>query len=231
MHLANRLSYSSKNFYVHEGVSECLSGAITALTGKDFSLCFITGSPRFGKTHLSIKISDILVEKKFLPRLIEGDDFREWLSNQAPRMTFTHLDRIIIDDADKYLKGINRGYSGPLVNLIETLRSVGAGVVFLSRTDISELPCDEHIKSRLIPGGGYKLLVPGESDTETLTRLMAEQRGIMLKERKLEFIVRRLRKDIPSIENYFERVGHLSQVLGQRIRFTLLGDAVEKAGN
>lgn len=228
LHLANRLSYASKNFCMHEGVRDCLTAAFTVVTSKQFSICYIVGAPRFGKTHCSIKISDSLVEREYLPRLVEGEDFQEWLSHQAPRLSFTALDRIIVDDADRYLTKILPGQSGPFVNLIETLRRASAGIVLLSSTPMQELPCDEHVMSRLIPGTGYIVGTPGEDDMESLIKLMAEQRGIKLKESKIGFLIKRLRRDIPSIEDYFERVSHLSRVLGQRIRFPLLGDAIDR---
>lgn len=224
--LANRLSYSSKNFFEHAGVKECFQNSLAALNSPLFSICYITGAPRYGKTHLSIKLSDTLMADEYLPKFVEGEEFASWLTTQFPKSTFTSLDRIIIDDADKYFASIKPGASGPFVNFIETLRRASAGVVLLSRTPIEELPCDEHVKSRLLPGEGYQLTSPSEEDTETLVRLMAEQRGIKLKERKVGFLVRRLRKDIPSIEDYFERVMHLSRVFGQRIQYPLLNDAI-----
>jgi len=59
-----------------------------------------------------------------------------------------------------------------------------------------------------------------------LVEMLATQRGIRLKERKIDFVVRRLGRDIGAVERYFDRVRHLADVLGQSVKFPVLSDAI-----
>jgi chromosomal replication initiation ATPase DnaA len=99
-------------------------------------------------------------------------------------------------------------------------------LILLSREPLDHFEFDEHVRSRLIPGNGFEISPPEESDMPKLIDTIARQRGISLKDRKIDFIVRRLGRDIGALERYFDRVRHLADVLGQSVRFPVLGDAL-----
>lgn len=96
----------------------------------------------------------------------------------------------------------------------------------LSGASIESFPCDEHIKSRLTPGMGFSIGAPSEDELSELLQLMARQRGINLSDRKVDFLSRRIGRDIASMEEYLEKVSHLSGILGKSIKFPLLSDAI-----
>ena len=224
--LSNRLAYAASNFHVHAGVTSTIDDLLTLFRKEGFSIGYLTAPARRGKTHLSLYLVECLLRGGFLPKIIEGSDFGRWISESLPGHIFSPEEVLIVDDAHLYFSEIVPGASGPFVNLIETLRGVKAGILFLSSVGLSELPCDEHVKSRLIPGDGFTLGDPDEGDMEKLISTMARQRGIHLTDLKVEFLVRRLRRDIPSIEEYFGKLSHLSQVLGKSVKFPLLSDAI-----
>ena len=85
---------------------------------------------------------------------------------------------------------------------------------------------DQHINSRLQAGSGFALGSPHESELPAIIDIMARQRGIKLTEKKQEFLERRLGRDLPAIEEYLERLVHLTNVLGKRVGFEALGDAL-----
>ena len=224
--LSNRLAYAASNFHVHGGVRTTIEDLITLFRSDAFSIGYLSADPRAGKTHLSVYLSDRLLQEGFLPRIVEGGDFARWSVENVNTHRFVREDVIIVDDAHAFFKDVKPGMSGPFVNLIETLRGVRAGILFLSRSPLSELPCDEHVMSRLLPGDGFALHRPDEGDMSRLISLMARQRGIHLTELKIEYLVRRLRRDVASIEEYLGKVSHLSQVLGKSVKFPLLSDAI-----
>lgn len=224
--LANRLAYEAKNFMIHEGVADCITKITALIENATFSIGFVTGAQRSGKTHLSIKSGDMAVNSGLLPRYIEGGDLEKWLQEKFPELVWSQKDIVIIDDADSYLLQRIQGMSGPFVNFIEILRKGGSKVLLFSKCSIEALPCDDHIISRLRPGCGFDIREPDNNDMSKLVQRMGAQRGMLLKERHIEFIVRRIGRSLPAIEQYFDRVMHLSQVLGKKIQYPVLGDAI-----
>lgn len=224
--LANRLPYEAKNYFVHQGVQPCLEKIRALYAFPFFGIAYVHGVPRAGKTHLSIKAGDLAASQGLLPRYVEGSDFAIWMRDKLPTLKWNEKDLVIIDDIHLYLQSLGAGESGPFVHFIELLRKSNVKVLLFSQTSMDSLPCDEHVLSRLNPGRGFDIESPADSDMPELVRCMGAQRGISFKERHIEFIVRRIGKDITEIEQYFDRVMHLSQVLGKRIQFPLLGDAV-----
>jgi chromosomal replication initiation ATPase DnaA len=221
LNIPPRLSYAAENYLPHAGVRDILAAA-EGITAETFQLLYCQGSKRKGKTHLSVKLCDLFSRRGFYPRIVEGERIPAWLTELRDGSTI-----IIIDDVDHYLRNVLPGDSGPFVSRIEELRTAKIPVIALSSVGIEELPCDNHVKSRLFPGAGLHL---GSPDIEELPRLvthMARQRGMLLSERKVGYVVRRIGRDIEAIENYLDRLDYLSNVLGgQGLKFQVISDAV-----
>lgn len=219
------LSYSAKNFIAHSGVSNLLS-QVTALLELDppkFTLIY--GESRYGKTHLSIALADRLIAVGLRPILIEGDEFSSLISSGAAN--FIEGETLMVDDAQKLFSKVQVGESGPVVKFFEELRVKGVGLVLFSSKAVSELPCDEHVLSRL---RGCVQLSIGMPEAEMLPKVMdtmAKQRGLALGGRRLKFVERRVQRSIPEIERYLTRLQHLSQVMGKKVSFRTLGDALK----
>ena len=224
LNITPRHAYAPENFVVHAGVKEILAQHLMLAAKGDFRIGFIPGSARSGKTHLSIRLADDLAQRGFFPRLIEGRDFLEYL--KAERFDFTPEDVIVVDDAQNYFSCVLPGQSGAFVACIERLRVARAGVIFLSDRDTTSFDFDEHVRSRLVPGLGLQLGGPAESDMPEIVRAVAKQHGMRLSDRKLGFILRRVGKNIGAVEDYFERLSHLSQVLGRPIKFPLMSGVI-----
>lgn len=226
LNIMERLAYSPDNFVAHAGVRSSYEECLGLFGRGSFAISFFHGGPRQGKTHLSIKLGDALTKRGLYPRIVEGHELAEWLSSRPSSQAFQADEVIVVDDADGYLLRIGPGASGPFVAMVEQLRVSRAGLVLLSSKQISELPCDEHVISRLLPGEGFRIGVPSDDDMLDLIRSMGLQRGLSLTERQISFLARRLRRDVDSIEQCLGNVNYLSQVLGKSIKFPLLGDAV-----
>ncbi len=223
LNIAQRLSYAPENFLLHDGVAAVVSFFEAQLELSGFKILFVYGSPRSGKTHLSIKLADLCARRGLYPRLIEGRELGARMSQEIA-IESSHL--FIIDDAQDYFSALVAGESGPFVSFIESARKAGAGVVIFSSRDLAEYSFDEHIRSRLLPGHGHALKPPSSEYLSSLVDLMARQRGIKLSERKINFLIRRLDRSIPEIEEYLERVNYLSNLFGKAIKLPLLSDAL-----
>jgi chromosomal replication initiation ATPase DnaA len=200
---------------------------LSLCTRQAFSVAYLVGDSRSGKTHFSIMLAAALAARQLYPRIVEGQKFAAFLSEQE--QISTEQDRyryVIVDDAERYFLDIIPGLSGPFVNYVERLRKEQGSLIFLSSSEINRLPCDEHVVSRLMPGNGFRIDPPGTDDLRELVQIMAKQRGLSLSSRKVQFLVVRLGRSVAAIEDYLDRLTHLSSTLGASIKFPLLSDAI-----
>ncbi len=159
------------------------------------------------------------------PRLIDGSQFSAWLEEYVDK-TFRQEDVLVVDDADHYLSSIVSGQSGEFVSFVEKLRNQRSAMVLLSSMALKDFSFDDHIRSRLLPGEGFSIGAPSADDMFELVELMARQRGLAFSERKVDYLEKRIGRDIPAIEEYLDRLEGLAKVLGKPIKFSMLGDAV-----
>ncbi len=220
--LTTQLPYSSGNFVNHSGVKDVRAECVNHLSSNSFRLCFVQGKARSGKTHLSIQLAEDVLARGVFPRLVEGmDDF----FRVVPVVRQGEV--CLIDGADSYLQMLLPGNSGSFVHAIETLRARGVPVVFFSGVGVSNFGCDEHVTSRLLAGAGLVLESPASEDMAHLIGALCRQRGLELRNSHIEFLEKRLQRDIAALERYIERVVHLSRVLNRPLNFAVLGDACE----
>lgn len=211
-----RLAYSSENFVVHAGVKSVIDCTLAHLGQARGHCLFVHGQPRSGKTHLTLRLAEEIARKGAFPRLFEPEEFSELLSAGAQQDLHSD-DVLIVDDVQQYFANIVPGESGPFVNLIEGLRARGATIVLLSELEISALPCDAHVLSRLRSGTGLVMGAPAEEDLPALIGSLARQRGIALRRSHVDFLVKRVAKSLPWLVDYFERLAHLSHSLARGI--------------
>ena len=222
LNITPRLAYSAEGFLLHEGVSTIIDHVRVALSAKRFTLFYITGGNRSGKTHLSIYLSDILGKEGRFPRLIEGEE----IDSRTDLIASDPGEVLLVDDIDTFLKKKGNDASGPFVNLIESYRKALCPVILFGTTPVEALTNDDHVMSRLRAGTVEIIQAPLESSLPELIELMAKQRGIRLSDRKVDFLIKRLNRSIPEIESYLERLNYLSGVFGKAIKFPLLSDAL-----
>lgn len=233
LNISSYLSYHPANFVLHGGAHEAVSlffklfemGPQASSAAPVFRSMLVVGAPRSGKTHLSLYLADEVIKRGGFPRLIEGKQGLEWeVQLEAARSEGASV--VIVDDVDKELSELHPGESGRFVSFFEALRVRGVLLLLISRSSPHDLPCDEHVTSRLLGSAQITLAPPEEEKIMPIVELMARQRGLSLDERELSFLKKRLPRDIKGIEDYFERVNQLALLSGKPIRFGLLGDAV-----
>lgn len=221
-----QIVYKPEHFLMHSGVNGLFAEAQAALVTDKYGAVLITGVARSGKTHLAIALAAQLGSGGKFPRFIDGGALRQFLESDFDELIFSPDEVVIVDDAHLYLESILPGGSGPYVNFIEKLRAARCHLLLTSRVEIDEFPCDAHVMSRLKEATPLRIEDPDAESVADLLAVMARQRGIQLAGRKLEFLERRIRRSVASIEEYLEKVVHLTAVLGQRVSLSLLGDAL-----
>jgi chromosomal replication initiation ATPase DnaA len=248
LNITQTFSYEPGQFLVHQGVQEVYAAARAVLMRQSatpsgnpvpavFQTLFVYGPARSGKTHLMLRLADELSRGELgggdaarmdslrrYPRLVESTAELNW--NSLLSVSPSADDVYFIDAAERSFSSLAPGSSGPFVRFVEELRRAGATLLFFSAQLIDELPCDDHVKSRLRAGQGPEIRPPSDHEMRSLVRVLARQRGIALSDRKLAFLERRLPRDIRQLEEYLDRVQFISHVTGKPIRFPVLGDAL-----
>lgn len=220
------LPYGAENFLLHQGVKSAFETTLALTASRSYSIVWLSGALRSGKTHFSIKLYEELIKHNLFPHLIEGRDIAGFLTDRGTRGPFNGDEVFVFDDVQIYMEDGELEDSGPLVAFLELARMSRVPVLFISTLARNSLKCDEHIMSRLRSGHLVSLLNPSDGDMPSLIQAMGRQRGILLTDKRVRFIARRLRRDIPSVEEYLNKVTHLSTVLNKAVKLPLLSDAL-----
>ncbi|MBX7143836.1 MAG: hypothetical protein K1X79_05245 [Oligoflexia bacterium] len=216
LHVTPRLAYNADNFLLHAGVRDVYEQLMHALSGPRFSFHIAFGAVRSGKTHLSLKLADSLVRKGRFPRVVDGAELAQILSDPSTSL-LREDDIYIVDDIDSYFTSVGPGESGPCVRFIEAARVAGTGLFFLSTTALEDFPCDAHILSRLRAAAHLDIRDPAEQDISRLIGIMSRQRGIALSDRQQDFLRKRLPRSVADIEEYLDGLAHLTNTLGRAV--------------
>lgn len=222
LNITPRHAYAPESFVVHAGAAAVLDHCVTGAVADRFFIAVVLADRRAGKTHFSLRLAADLAAKGLFPRLIEGKDFTELI---ASPLEIASEDAFIVDDAQAYFSRVAVGHSGPFVAFIEKLRVARASIVFLLDRDIDTFAFDEHVRSRLVPGQGLSIGNPDEADMPALIEAIGKQFGLKLSGRKITFVMKRVGRTVPSVEEYFQRLAHLAHVLGRPIKFPLMSGA------
>ena len=225
--VCHRLVYGPDNFLLHQGVSNVFKQSLATILNDGFQLIYIEGGPRSGKTHFSIRLAEELSRCSKFPRLLEGERMVEWLGLDWSSEPNSGNEVYIIDDAHLYLSTLIPGASGSFVDFVETSRVAQNAIVLLSSYHCNDFSWDGHIRSRVDSGTQFCFGSPADEEVGSLVEIMAKQRGLRLNERKLQYLLKRLGRNISSIESYLNRLQHLSEITGSNIDLSLLCDALE----
>lgn len=215
--LTSPVLYSETNFFVHSGVKESYAACRKVLNEKQFSFLLIQGDHRFGKTHFLLKLFSDATQSGVYPKLIDDKDFIQEELN-------TEGDVYLIDNFDALYHKHFLCNPGAFVSFYETCKKNGRSIIAALTSPIEAN--EPHTGSRIKSAQYFSLKNPEEDDLSSLCAAMAAQRGIHLRGRKLSFTSRRIRRDIPSIEKYLERLVHISHRLGKSVEFSRLKGAL-----
>lgn len=199
LNITPRIPYVPNGFIIHEGVKTVCDYCLNKTAIDAFRICVIYGEHLSGKTHLSIKLYDEFTKKGATPRLMDGISLDNFITEQGLGAEYSSGTVIIIDNADSYLMNLAPDRSGEFVNMVEALRRSKAALILLTGKQVSEFPIDDHVRSRLKPGEGFFISNPNEEEMYKLIDTISKQRGIKLTPKKINFIINRIGRSIPSI--------------------------------
>ena len=225
-----RLAYRADNFVLGQEMQNKVNGIISAITNKIAAVFYIVGKMRSGKTHLSVYLAEILALERHNPFLLEGEHFQEFIFARITKENISDKDVFIIDNAENYFcrfrKSDDRNFnSSNFVAFYEIIRNKGASIILLSERLPDNLPCDEHILSRLKSGISFTINDPDENVFDDIIRALTLQRGLKLSPQKIEYLKKRLPREIAKIERYLNRVAKIISIRNEKLNFALLSDA------
>lgn len=227
LNMRRALSYAAENYVQHAGVRDIFD-AVTGLSQPP-NCAFVFGERRSGKSHLSIALTSRLVASGTCPRLIDGTEFDSW--EDVCSVCANREVPILIDDCHVLLQRTLPGMSGAFVDFWESLRRSGGSLVIFSAQLPEAFPCDQHVMSRLKAAVLFKIGHPDSEDVAKVIKACAGQRGLKLSERKVQFLVPRLKPTLDAIEAYMDRVLLIAETLSRPLGFPALEDALENGNS
>lgn len=225
LNIIPKLQYGLGNFVLHSGVKDVFLALQGICLSESFAAAFIYGAERSGKTHLSMALTEWLATQGQSAQVLSGLDIPAYCYEIDSTATLKPQ-VLIIDDAQSYFISVEAGGSGQFVSLFEWGKRNNIKLLVLSAAGHGDFPCDSHIMSRIRSAAQLTISPPAEEDVSGVIAVLAKQRGFKLQPRSLEFIRRRLGRDIASLERYLDRLMHLAHVLGRSIKSGLINDAL-----
>lgn len=211
---------------LHAGAAELYRRCVGQLASSSaFTICHIIGPEGSGKTHFSVKLAEEFSTRGVTVRVYEGALAEAHAAASSPpgqRSLF------LIDDIDCYFE--QAADSGEFISLVEKLRLTRAALALFSRRSAAELKADEHARSRIRPGEGFVMGPPGEEDLPLLVATMARQRGMLLSPRKIEFLARRVPRDIRAIAAALDQLSYVQHASGSASSFRTLDELAPGGG-
>jgi chromosomal replication initiation ATPase DnaA len=227
LQLVQPLRYSSGSFLVHRGVADLVTSVETLSYQRVFSLSYIQGDPKSGKTHLGVYLVGHLQGKGRGARMVASEDVADWYAQGFYGDQLQEGETIVIDDGDVFLEKISKSsQSGIFMDLTEQLHRVDGTLVILGTRPPEEIACTKQIKSRLNSGLHLVMGGPAETDLDKLLNIITKQRGLQLTESKRSYILRRVTRTLPALVECVEKVEETGDFSSSRTSFTILADAV-----
>ncbi len=199
------ITYQTDNFYWHLGLRRIKSYFEQDVSRHTFSATYLYGSPRSGKTHLSIVLSQFFTNHNFYPQIITADNF----DSQTLKPNYTDQDVLIIDDFQNFLTNIYpeaEDLSSRFIDLYESVKRNSAKLIIFADQPFQNYILNDHLSSRLANMQIYSLDNVQDEDLSKMIFTLAKQRGILLNEAHQEYLAKRLPRSISLIEAYLERL-------------------------
>ena len=185
-----KLSYTAKDFILHEGVQSISDKFLPCFTKPGFAVGYIYGDQRQGKTHLSVFLAEKIMASGQRVVVWDGEIVAEDLSEQLV---------VIVDDAQVLFQV---GKEGEFVSLFERLKVLQGKLILISNTRREDIKLDDHVMSRLRQCHYEAIGILSPEDSEAMIRYIAFQRGIQLTSRKTATLAKQVGRDIRAIEEF-----------------------------
>lgn len=227
LQLVQPLRYSSNAYLVHKGVVGLVASLETLSYQRVFSLGYVQGGPKTGKTHLGVHLVGALTHKGRPARMVSREEMAEWFATELRSQPFRQGETIVLDDGDLLLEQISRtNQSGIFMDLTENLIQVDGALIILGGAAPEKIACTRQIQSRLNSGLFFGIDAPADSELAPLLDLIAKQRGLQLSEAKKGFILRRVSRTLPALVECIEKVEEPRDLSAPCTSFNVLSEAV-----
>jgi DnaA-homolog protein len=163
---------------------------------------YLWGPTGSGKTHL---LQAAQAEAQANGIRVAGFDLRSPLPWNP--WEFGEIGLLVLDDCDRFDAGRQHA---AFVLFVEAVTR-GVPVLAAGALPPVDLPIRDDLRSRLGWGLVFRLSPPGEDDVRRLLRCEADRRGMFLSDDVMDFLLRRLARDL----------GHLMAVLDRLDRYAL----------
>ena len=227
LQLVQPIRYSSGSFLVHRGVADLVTSVEALSYQRVFSLSYIQGAQKSGKTHLGVYLVGHLQSRGRSARMVASEGVADWYAHGFDGEPLQEGETIVIDDGDIFLEKISKSsQSGIFMDLTEQLYRVDGTLVILGACGPENLACSKQIKSRLNSGLHLVMGGPAEADLDMLLNIITKQRGLQLTESKRSYLLRRVTRTLPALVECVEKVEEPGDFSSSRTSFTILADAV-----
>jgi chromosomal replication initiation ATPase DnaA len=207
LNLDKTIRFLAANFLLHSGITKLCSDLETILTRRTFSLAYVVGAKRSGKTHLAAYLEHRMQSAGKAARTAPGRDLLEWYREKLSARPLCPGEVVIIDDADDFLtRSHDDGTAGVFVDIVERARSVKGAVVLLGAEEPESLKVGAQAKSHLVAGLYLRIGNPVEAELDALLDAITKQRGILLTDAKRSYVLKRVPRDIGGLVDCIERV-------------------------
>ena len=215
LQLVQPLRYSSSAYLVHRGVADVVTSLVTLAYQRVFSLAYVRGPLKSGKTHTGVFLVGHLKEKGKPARLIARDEIASWYESELRSQPLREGETIVLDDGDLLLEELSRNnQSGIFMDLTENLSQVDGTLVILGSVS------PERIELHLVLEG------PADAELDSLLNFITKQRGLHLSDSKRAYILRRVSRTLPALVECVEKVEETGDFSSSSTSFTVLADAV-----
>ena len=229
LQLVQPLRYSSSAFLVHWGVANVITSLVTLAYQRVFSLAYVQGASKSGKTHTGVYLVGHLKERRKPARLLGRDEVAAWYESEFRAQPLREGETIVLDDGDLLLEDLSRNnQSGIFMDLTEQLSQVDGTLVILGSVGPEKIECTKQIRSRLNSGLHLVLEEPADAELDTLLNLITKQRGLQLSDSKRGYLLRRVSRTLPALVECVEKVEEIGDFSSASTSFTVLADAVSQ---
>jgi chromosomal replication initiation ATPase DnaA len=229
LQLVQPLRYSSSAFLVHRGVANVITSLVTLAYQRVFSLAYVQGASKSGKTHTGVYLVGHLKERRKPACLLGRDEVAAWYESEFRAQPLREGETIVLDDGDLLLEDLSRNnQSGIFMDLTEQLSQVDGTLVILGSVGPEKIECTKQIRSRLNSGLHLVLEEPADAELDTLLNLITKQRGLQLSDSKRGYLLRRVSRTLPALVECVEKVEETGDFSSASTSFTVLADAVSQ---
>ena len=104
LQLVQPLRYSSGSFLVHRGVADLVTSVEALSYQRVFSLSYIQGAQKSGKTHLGVYLVGHLQSRGRSARMVASEGVADWYAHGFDGEPLQEGETIVIDDGDIFLE-------------------------------------------------------------------------------------------------------------------------------